>query len=62
MAEPNPFKTMTPAQKLDVAMALYDSARELKAAYLRSLHSGWSEDQVQAAVRENFLYVRDESL
>ena len=49
---------MTPEQKLKVAMDLYRSARELKAAGLRSQHPDWSESEVQEKVREIFLYAR----
>ncbi len=49
---------MTPAQRLDAAVMLYHTARKLKAAGLRAQHPDWTEDQVQAAVREAFLYAR----
>jgi len=46
-------------QKLRTAGAMYWSARELKAAGLRSLHPDWSEEQVQRKVKEIFMYARD---
>lgn len=49
---------MSPEKKLEVAMQLYYSARELKAAGLRADHPDWDEKQVQQAVRETFLYAR----
>ena len=49
---------MSPGKKLEVAMKLYYSARELKAAGLRADHPDWDEKQVQQAVREAFLYAR----
>ena len=49
---------MSPGEKLEVAMLLYYSARELKAAGLRADHPDWDEKQVQQAVREAFLYAR----
>ncbi len=49
---------MSPEKKLEVAMQLYYSARELKAAGLRADHPDWDEKQVQQAVREAFLYAR----
>lgn len=52
------IKAMTPAQRLDAADMLYQTAWKLKAAGLRAHHPDWSEDQVQAAVREAFLYAR----
>ena len=45
---------MTPSQKLKVAMDLYYSARELKAAGLRNQHPDWTEDQIQEKVLEIF--------
>lgn len=52
------LKKMNPAQKLDAAQRLYDTARKLKAAGLKMLHPDWSEDEIQRAVREIFLYAR----
>lgn len=49
---------MSPGKKLEVAMQLYYSARELKAASVRADHPDWDEKQVQQAVREAFLYAR----
>lgn len=49
---------MTPEQKLNAMMDLYWSARELKAAYIRSIHPDWSEEQVQREVREAFMRSR----
>jgi len=49
---------MSPGKKLEVAMQLYYSARELKAAGVRADHPDWDEKQVQQAVREAFLYAR----
>ena len=52
------LRAMTPAQKLKAAERLYYSARQLKAAALRAQHPDWSEETVQRAVREAFLYAR----
>jgi len=52
------FKSMAPERKLRVALQLYYSAKELKAAGLRSQNPDWSEDQIQNKVREIFLYAR----
>jgi len=49
---------MSPEKKLEVAMQLYYSARELKEAGVRADHPDWDEKQVQQAVREAFLYAR----
>ena len=48
------FKAMTPEQKLQAAMGLYDMAKELKTAWIRQLHKDWSDEQVADAVREIF--------
>lgn len=53
------LQAMTPAQKLKAAEMLYFSARELKAAWLRSLHPQWTEAAIEQAVRDAFLYARD---
>lgn len=52
----NIYQQMTPEQKLQQALLLCHSARELKAAALRAKHPDWTDDQVQAEVREIFLY------
>jgi hypothetical protein len=48
-------RPLTPEQKLRTAMALYWSARNLKAAALRHQHPDWSEEKIQKTVREIFL-------
>jgi hypothetical protein len=50
---------MTPSQKLHAAMALYWSARALKASAIRARHPEWSEEAVERAVRRAFL-LRDD--
>jgi len=52
------LKKMTPAQKLNLAQRLYNSARQLKEAGIRMRYPDWDEAQVQKAVREAFLYAR----
>ena len=49
---------MTPEQKLHVALDLYHSAKELKAAGLRRQHPDWSTEKINQKVREIFLYAR----
>ncbi len=53
------LRAMTPEQKLRAASNLYWGARDLKAAWLRSRHPEWTDDQIQKAVRDAFLYARD---
>jgi hypothetical protein len=52
------LRALTPAQKLRAAERLYDSARQLKAAALRSQHPDWSAETIGRAVREIFLRAR----
>lgn len=49
------LRAMTPAQKLKAMERLYWTARSLKAAWLRSQHPDWSEEEVQQKVREIFM-------
>jgi len=52
------LRRMGGRQKLKAAFQLYWGARKLKAARLRQEHPEWSEEQVQARVREIFMYAR----
>jgi len=52
------YQAMTPEKKLQVALDLYHSAKELKAAGLRRQHPDWSTEKINQKVREIFLYAR----
>ena len=39
-------------------MNLYYSAKELKSAWLSQLHSDWSDQKIEQAVREAFVNAR----
>lgn len=52
------LQAMSPAQKLRAAERLYWSARQLKAAAVRAQHPDWTEEAIQQAVRQIFLYAR----
>ena len=52
------FQEMTPEQKLRVALRLYYSARELKAAGLRARNPDWTEAEIQAKVKDIFQNAR----
>lgn len=52
------LKKMSPEKKLEAAVALYRSARELKAAWLALLHKDWSQQRIAKAVRESFANAR----
>jgi thymidylate kinase len=52
------YQSMTPQQKLQIAMDLYNTARRLKAAGLKSQHPDWTEKEIHQKVREIFLNAR----
>ncbi|MBK6846982.1 MAG: hypothetical protein IPG96_05335 [Proteobacteria bacterium] len=52
------FRRMTAVQRLNAAARLYWSARELKEAALRAAHQGWTEEQIQQAVKDALLFHR----
>ncbi len=52
------YQSMTPEQKLRIAIQLYSSARQLKMAVLRHAHPDWTEKELKEKVREFFLYGR----
>lgn len=47
---------LSPAEKLRTAIRIYWSARALKRAALVAAHPDWSSTQLDAAVREAFLF------
>lgn len=53
------LRRMTGEEKLRAAGRLYWTARKVKAARLRDLHPEWSEEQIDAKVKEIFLYAGD---
>lgn len=50
------YQRMSPTEKWRQAMALYATARKIKAAGVRLLHPDWSEDRVEAEVKHIFLH------
>ena len=52
------LRAMTPERRLQVAQQLRQTAWELKAAGIRMQNPELSEAEVQARVREIFLYAR----
>ena len=52
------FQSMEPEQKLQIALSLYYSAKELKAAGLRVENPDWSEEKILNKLRAIFLYAR----
>ncbi len=52
------YRSMSPAQKLQISMQMYWSARRLKVAWIQQQHPDWTRQQVEDAVREAFMYAR----
>jgi hypothetical protein len=52
------FLAMTPEKKLQVALGLYYSAKEIKVAGLKRQHPEWSMEKINQKAREIFLYAR----
>ena len=52
------YRSMTAEQKLQAALRLYRSARQLKTAAIRLEHPDWNEKEVQEKVREIFVNAR----
>lgn len=50
------YRAMTPAQRLQAAFALNHEARRLRAAYERTQHPEWTEEQIAAHVKRVFLF------
>jgi len=53
------YRRMSPGRRLELAEQLYWSARRMKAAWLKSLHANWTDEQVEAEVTRNFSNARD---
>lgn len=49
------IRNMTPAQRLEIARDLYDTAWEIKKSGLRAQHPDWSEEEIMAKLRRVFL-------
>ena len=52
------YRSMSPSQKLRIALRLYYSAWQLKEAGLRLHHPDWTEKELQEKTKEIFLYGR----
>ena len=50
------LRKMTPGERVEVSFGLYRTAWRMKEAGVRLAHPEWSQKQVEAAVREAFLY------
>lgn len=56
--EANRFKNFPPGKKIDLAMQLYYSAKELKRAALKQIHPNWDNRKIEAEVLRIFLHAR----
>ena len=52
---------MTPAQKLEVSIKLYEAAKTFKAAGIKELHPDWNEKKIKKMVNE-FFYMPEPKL
>jgi hypothetical protein len=52
------YRAMTPQQRLQQALRMNRTMRELLAAGFRDRHPDWTEAQVKRAVAERILYAR----
>ncbi len=52
------YRLMSPSRKLQIALRLYYSARQLKEAGLRLQHPDWTEEELHEKTKEIFLYAR----
>ena len=52
------YQSMTPEEKLKIALRLYYSAKQLKAAALHHDHPEWTKKEIQKKVRDIFLHAR----
>lgn len=51
-----PWQDMTPERRLRATMRLWQSAWELKLAWVRQQNPDWSDEQVTKAVRDAYLF------
>jgi len=49
------LKQMTPEQRWQAASQLYWTVRKHKAAFLRSQHPDWGDEEIEAEIRRIFL-------
>jgi hypothetical protein len=52
------YRKMAPGRRLEIAEQLYWSARRMKAAWLKTLHPDWAEQQIEAEVKRIFSHAR----
>lgn len=52
------YRSMTPGRRLEVAEQLYWMARQMKGAWIRSLHPDWTDAQIETEVTRIFSNAR----
>jgi hypothetical protein len=52
------LRAMTPSQRWQAAVDLYWSARRLQTAFVRSQHPEWTDERIDAYVRNAFFHAR----
>ena len=52
------YRAMTPQQRLEQALRMNRSMRELMAVGFRDRHPTWTESQIRRAVADRILYAR----
>lgn len=52
------YRAMTPQQRLEQAMRMNQTMRELMAAGFRARNPTWTETEIKQAVAERILYAR----
>jgi len=52
------YKLMTPETKLRISLDLYYSARQIKAAAIKSENPEWDNKMIEKHLRELFFYAR----
>ena len=50
------YESMSAEEKIQIALRLYYSARQLKLAALRDQNPDWTERKIQEQLRQIFLY------
>jgi len=49
------YRDMKPEERLEIALGMWLSARQMLCEAIRSFHSDWTEDQVERTVAERML-------
>lgn len=54
----NRFKDFSPQKKLDLAMQLYYSAKELKRSAIKHFNPNWDSEKIEQELKRIFLHAR----